>query len=158
MAHSDLRELSSQDPRWRTFSAVLCVWLLGLVGFAIWGRQSAQTLLLLAACIAVVVGFIFYAEWRVRRHINVWATDEDVLLARGGELIRIPWTDIEEIRTRWPTRCVMRFRRETPVGHTLQFDLPFPDHSVGFDHPLVVWMRDQAGLPSAALDRRPQSK
>ena len=97
--------------------------------------------------------------WWSRRLQHVWTDGEHLVLRPHGSDVRIPLSEVVEVREsrfRRVKEITLEFRRDIPgVGRSVQFPAPFRLQAPWSEHPLVTRIREMKPL-EAGTSRRGQ--
>jgi hypothetical protein len=137
--------------RWGTFF-IRFVWpvfglgsIPGLLISFVWWRPSGAEFIAMAGGVFVLMPAYY---WFVSRPIRwVWAGHDGLRISNGLSEVRVPYSDIEDVRGFWYARDLVRvaLKHPTPVGRRFIF-IPSFRLSSWSDHPVVNRLRDRAGL------------
>jgi hypothetical protein len=136
--------------RWGTFF-IRFIWRIIALGsipalpiWIIWWRPDRASLLLFG--IAAVLMPAYY--WLVARPLRwVWAGADGLRVSDGWREVRIPYSEVEDVRGFWYARDLVRVALKAPTAVGARFIfIPRWRWSVRGDHPVVAQLRDRASL------------
>jgi hypothetical protein len=116
-----------------------------LISLIIWG--APDRVFLFGGGFAALVAMPAY-HWLVARPLRwVWAGADGLRVSDGRREVRIPYSDIEDVRGFWCARDLVRVALKAPtaVGYRFVF-VPRWRWSRRGDHPVVARLRERAGL------------